>query len=190
LVGSFRPFLLPEVECGEMADRGRECRMVWPQRALLDCNRAFVERLRFGVLTLCQIEIAQVVQVDRQVGMPFPFVNGQCLHVKRLGFGVAVLLVVQGGEIVEGPCGQQIILGRLMDGDGALVQRLCVGDATLRLVAQGKIVDCFRQRGIVGTQSFSLDRILLDGKRTLEERLGFDVAAPVKLDRGKARERD
>jgi hypothetical protein len=67
----------------------------------------------------------------------------QCAFVERLGLGVAALLVVEQGQVVEaggdsGMIGPQRLL---VDCQRALVERLGLGVATLRAIELGQVVE-------------------------------------------------
>jgi hypothetical protein len=62
--------------------------MVGTERLLVDGQRAFVERLGVGVATLLSVELSQVVEARRDLGMIGTerlLVDGQRAFVERLG---------------------------------------------------------------------------------------------------------
>ena len=113
----------------------------------------------------------------RHVGVLGPqrlLADGEAALEERLGLGVAALVLVQPGQVVErgahvGVVGPQRLLA---DGEAALVERLGLGVAALGPVQPGQVVERLCHVGVVRPQ-----RLLADGEAALVQRLGLGVAA-------------
>ena len=78
--------------------------MFWPKNLLPDPERFLVERFGFGVLAHILVQLGQVIEAGRRVGMFWPknlLPDPERFLVERFGFGVLAHSLVQRGQVIE-----------------------------------------------------------------------------------------
>jgi hypothetical protein len=83
-----------------------------------------------------------------------PFGDAQRLHVERLGLGVAALLVIDRGQVVETGHGEGVALAERLSDDTQclLVQRFCLVIAIQLEIEPADIVEALGDRGMLGPE--------------------------------------
>jgi hypothetical protein len=98
--------------------------------------------------------LGQVVEAGRHLRMLAQGLLGdaQRLHVERLGLGVAALLVIDRGQVVETGHGKRVGLAERLSDDAQrpLVQRLGLAIAIQLEIEPADVVEALGDRGMLG----------------------------------------
>ena len=101
--------------------------MFWPKDLLPDPERFLVERLGFGVLAHSLVQLGQVIEALRRVGMFWPknlLPDPERFLEERFGFGVLAHSRYRPGQVIEAPRRVGMFLTQEPSGgSGALPER-------------------------------------------------------------------
>ena len=115
--------------------------MIGTEGLLTDRQRPLEQRLRLGVIALSTVQLRQIVQAGRHVGMIGTeglLIDRQRPLVQRLCLGVIALRVVQPRQIVQAGCQARIgraELLRFFEGERVELERLGILAVILCLIA-------------------------------------------------------